>query len=59
MKRKPLADCRIYLTWDPVRKRFVDEEHHDLRPGAAVAEEHEQEKEIVIRVRDKDENKPN
>ena len=55
MKREPLADYRVYLTWDPVKRCLVDSEHHDLRPdrGTRKLGKKAAGKEIVIRVQNK------
>ena len=60
MKREPLADYRVYFTWDPTKRCLVSKEHHDLRPGAEAVEKQKKiaKKEIVIRVQDKDTDKP-
>ena len=60
MKREPLTDYRVYLTWDPIKRCLVNSEHHDLRPdrGAKQDETGTTEKEIVIRVQKKDTGKP-
>ena len=60
MNREPLPDYRIYLTVDPAGKRLVNTEHFDLRPaqGAKQDETETTEKEIVIRVQNKDTDKP-
>lgn len=60
MKREPLPDYRVYFTWDPVNRCMVNTEHHDLRPdrGARKLGKKAAGKEIVIRVQDKDTDKP-
>ncbi len=60
MKREPLADYRVYFTWDPIKRCLVSKEHHDLRPGAEAVEKQKKiaKKEIVIRIQDKDTDKP-
>ena len=60
MKREPLTDYRVYLTWDPIKRCLVNSEHHDLRPvrGAGKDGTKTTEKEIVIRIQDKDTGKP-
>jgi hypothetical protein len=59
MKREPLADYRVYFTWDPIKRCLVNSEHHDLRPDRGAGEDGAKttEKEIVIRVQDKDTGK--
>ena len=60
MKREPLADYRVYLTVDCASHRVVNTEHYDLRPdrGARKLGKKAAGKEIVIRVQDKDTDKP-
>ena len=59
MKREPLADYRVYLTWDPIKRCLVNSEHHDLRPDREPRKLGKKAvgKELVIRVQDKDTGK--